>query len=56
MKSLTSITVESAGHVLLNPIPSIGETLGGFLGTPFGPVGYFVGGTLGRVAETLLSE
>ena len=51
-----SITVESAAQYLLDPRPTAGELIGGVAGSAFGPVGSFVGGTIGRVFEKLLID
>jgi hypothetical protein len=43
------LVVDSAIKTALDPRLSAGEAVGGFIGCSFGPVGYFVGGTLGRL-------
>lgn len=55
-KPLLPLLFESASKCLADPRFTPGETIGSVIGSPLGPYGAFVGGTLGRAAETRLSE
>lgn len=46
------LALESAARTAFDPRFTPGELLGGVLGSSFGPVGSFVGGTLGRIMES----
>jgi hypothetical protein len=47
-------TVDSANRYLTDPRSTPGELIGSALGAAYGPVGAFVGGTLGRLIERKL--
>lgn len=55
-QSISSLAIRSATRYVCDPRPSPGELVGGVLGSSFGPVGAMVGGTLGRMVESHLSE
>jgi hypothetical protein len=52
--ALLPLAAESAVLCLLEPIPSPGELIGGVVGSSFGLVGSFIGGTVGRMIESRL--
>lgn len=54
--SLTDLAIQSAGRYLTSPVSTPGETIGGVAGSTFGPIGSFVGGTLGRMIESSLFD
>ena len=54
--SVACLAVESAAKYVCDPRPSAGETVGGVIGSSFGPLGAFVGGTLGRMIESTLFD
>ncbi len=49
--TLFDLTTESATRYLTDPVSTPGELIGSTLGAGFGPIGAFVGGTIGRVIE-----
>jgi hypothetical protein len=48
------LAVDSANRYLTDPHSTPGELIGSTLGAAYGPVGAFVGGTLGRIVERKL--
>ena len=54
--ALLPLAVESAALCLLEPTPSPGELIGGAIGSSFGLLGSFVGGTVGRMIESRLKS
>ena len=53
--TLTS-AVESANLYLTDSGTTPGETFGAIVGSTYGPVGAFVGGTLGRMVERAIKN
>jgi len=49
------LALESANHYLNESNTSPGELIGGMIGSSYGPIGAFVGGTVGRMVESKLS-
>jgi hypothetical protein len=54
--SMTDLAIQSAGRYLTSPVSTPGETIGGVAGSAFGPIGSFVGGTVGRMIESSLLD
>ena len=54
--SLACLALKSGALYLTSPVSSPGETIGGVAGSTFGPVGAWVGGTIGRMIETSLFD
>lgn len=52
-RSILLLAAESATKTICDPRTTPGELVGGVLGSSFGPVGFAVGGTVGRMLETL---
>jgi hypothetical protein len=50
------LALESAARTAFDPRFTPGELLGGVLGSSFGPIGSFVGGTLGRMMEARVTD
>ncbi len=53
---LLPLALESAARTALDSRFTPGELLGGVLGSHFGPLGSFVGGTLGRMVEARVTD
>jgi hypothetical protein len=54
--TLMPLIIDSTMKTVLDPRMTAGEVVGGIIGSTFGPVGYFVGGTLGRMLEATLFD
>lgn len=54
-KRLIPLAVDSASKYLTHP-PTPGELIGSVIGCEFGPLGAFVGGTVGRMIERKLFD
>jgi hypothetical protein len=52
-QNLVPLTLDSARKYLTDP-PTFGEVIGGVIGSVYGPLGSFMGGTVGRIVETKL--
>ncbi|HEY8098587.1 MAG TPA: hypothetical protein VIE65_21180 [Methylobacter sp.] len=50
------LALESANQYLNDSNTSPGELIGGMIGSTYGPIGAFVGGTVGRMVERKLSD
>jgi len=50
------LALESANQYLNDSNTSPGELIGGTIGSTYGPIGAFVGGTVGRMVESKLSD
>ncbi|MDI1291465.1 MAG: hypothetical protein PSV18_01820 [Methylobacter sp.] len=55
-QALIPRTIDAAGHYLSDPRSTAGELIGGVIGSTYGQVGAFVGGTLGRMIEGELAD
>jgi len=53
---LIPLAFDSASRYLSDPVTTPGQLIGGMLGSTYGPLGAFVGGTLGRMVEQHWSE
>lgn len=51
---LHHLALDSANRYLTDPQTTPGELIGSTLGSGYGPVGAFLGGTLGRIVERKL--
>lgn len=54
-KRLVQLALDSASKYLTHP-PTPGEVIGGVIGSPYGPLGSFLGGTVGRMVERRLFD
>ena len=54
--STLSSAIESANLYLTDSGTTPGETFGAIVGSTYGPVGAFVGGTLGRMVERAIKS
>ena len=54
--STLSSAIESANLYLTDSGTTPGETFGAIVGSTYGPVGAFVGGTLGRMVERAIKN
>lgn len=55
-QDLIPLALESANYYLTDPHITTGELIGGVLGSAYGPMGSFVGGTVGRMVEKKWSD
>ena len=53
--NLVPLALDSASKYLTHP-PTPGEVIGGFIGSVYGPLGAFLGGTVGRMVERTLFD
>lgn len=54
--NLIPLALNSANQYLFDPVTTAGEVIGGVIGSTYGPLGAFVGGTLGRMLEQQWSD
>jgi hypothetical protein len=54
MSNPLDLAVESANRYLTDPQTTPGELIGSTLGAAYGPLGAFLGGTVGRFVERKL--
>jgi len=56
LASTLNLAVESANCYLTDSGSTPGETFGAIVGSAYGPVSAFVGGTLGRMIERAIKD
>jgi hypothetical protein len=56
IQKLLPLAFESATHYLTDTHTTPGELIGGVIGSTYGPMGAFVGGTVGRMVESKWSD
>lgn len=54
--TLLPLILDSTMKTAFDPRMTASEAVGGIIGSTFGPVGYCVGGTIGRMLETTLFD
>ncbi|MGZ5049963.1 MAG: hypothetical protein ACXWF8_07935 [Methylobacter sp.] len=54
-QKLIPLALDSAGKYLTDP-PTLGEVIGGVIGSIYGPLGSFMGGTVARMVEKKLTN
>jgi hypothetical protein len=53
LSKIIPLAIESANQCLTHP-PTPGAAFGSAIGSRFGPIGTFIGGTVGRMVESKL--
>ncbi|MDD2760523.1 MAG: hypothetical protein PHH11_09565 [Methylomonas sp.] len=55
-QNLLPLALDSANRYLNDSEITPGELIGGMIGSTYGPIGAFVGGTVGRMVESKFND